>query len=158
MKVEMKIKPFWVPSELNAEPRPTASSSRPIDFNEISPEDLGRLCDDFKRAVFDKAGFSMPPIDADPSGQLDEARRTIAELTSSTIKRRLLLKDKEHASHFGLQKPYLAITAEGAADSFEDIEYRLNVCIREGSIKSFTEIKPGFILTRHNGSQNTVEF
>ena len=147
MKVEMKIKPFWVPSELNAEPRPTASSSRPIDFNEISPEDLGRLCDDFKRAVFDKAGFSM-----------DEARRTIAELTSSTIKRRLLLKDKEHASHFGLQKPYLAITAEGAADSFEDIEYRLNVCIREGSIKSFTEIKPGFILTRHNGSQNTVEF
>ena len=102
MKVEMQIKPFAVPNELHAEPRPTASSTRPVDFNEISPDDLGKLCDDFKRAVFDKAGYSVAPTaKAAPLNELTVTAVDCTGLFSATDAAQVCLEGEWNLIHSG---------------------------------------------------------
>ncbi len=84
MKVEIDIAPFTVPPRLCEALQP-AEARRFFEFSEISPDDLGELCDDFKRAVFEKAGYPeiaiiIIPKDGGESG-VSGAREVPADVT-----------------------------------------------------------------------------
>lgn len=72
MKATLKVtlKPFTVPNFVIIE-TPPGRRQDGVDFespkvalNDLEPEDLDRLCEEFRRAVFDKAGKCQPPTPA----------------------------------------------------------------------------------------------
>jgi hypothetical protein len=69
MKATLKVslKPFQVPNfvllELGAKPRQEGfdpNGSR-VPLSDLEPEDLDRLCEEFRNTVFNKAGKKQPP-------------------------------------------------------------------------------------------------
>lgn len=61
--IELTLKPFTVPNYVIAEP-PKAPGEQPdgsFPLSMIDAATLERMCDDFRSAVFEKAGKSPPP-------------------------------------------------------------------------------------------------
>lgn len=65
-KIEVELQPFSVPNYVLTvqEPRPKQDGIQETPkyhLSELSPETLDRLCDEFRDAVFEKAGKRKPP-------------------------------------------------------------------------------------------------
>lgn len=66
--IEIELQPFSVPNYVLTVDKPRAREQAwetpKFALSELSPETLYRMCDDFRRTVFEKAGKSPPPREA----------------------------------------------------------------------------------------------
>jgi len=61
-KIELELQPFSVPNFVRPVENPDMSRDQlAIPLSALDPITLDRLCDDFRTAVFQKAGKLMPP-------------------------------------------------------------------------------------------------
>lgn len=62
IQIEVDIKPFEVPGAVETKISPgSRAAAKLFSLSELDPETLDKLCSDFRKAVFDKAGKRMPP-------------------------------------------------------------------------------------------------
>lgn len=59
--LSVEIKPFEVPSVVSVYVPDTGCNCVSLHVTSLSPQDLYRLCDDFRAQVFKKANAEMPP-------------------------------------------------------------------------------------------------
>lgn len=63
-KIEIELKPFNIPNFAIAERHEPGDDERSFPLALIDANTLDRMCEDFRNAVFKKAGKQQPPMEA----------------------------------------------------------------------------------------------
>lgn len=75
VKIEVNLAPFSIPNFVRVEDEDTGKERTAIALEELDGVTLDRLCDEFRTAVFKKAGCGFPPEESPICTECRQAMR-----------------------------------------------------------------------------------